>query len=336
MDAVSIIAIAVIGAAGVIALVAVAVRRMAGSVRFRMADTIDAYLGETVEEPETPCTAFRHTIQPDSKPHEPEAGGPGPVADHENEDRVTESSGHKHETCSEIPRTDPQPPCEPPDDGGCTVLNENETDGIGGSDTPPADAANGPSTTEDEAPEALAVVEPFPLPQAGQTDGSATDAKPDFGKGEGEAVPDGGATPAVPEAPPLVPSAVRAEPAATAAAPSDRRDAKAVHRDRRGSRRARQRARIAETAPAERQAQAARAPAELRLRLILHPIRQTVQLALILARPEGFPPSSTICMSGPVAIRAFDESRYDDLDIDWLPETLAGELRFESPDGYRW
>jgi hypothetical protein len=333
MDAVS-IAIAVTSAAGVIALVAIAVRCTASAVRFRTADTIDAYLRETVEEPETPRTAFQHAIQPGSKPPEPEADRPGPTADHESEVRVAESTGYQDETCPEIPWADPQPPCEPPTSDGRTVLNENESDGIGGSETPPADTANGTSATEDELPDVPPG--PAPLLQGEQRDGSETDAKPDFGKGEGEADHDGSVTLAVPEAPTPVRLAVDTEPAATTAAPSDKRDPKAMHRDRRGSRRARQPARIAEAAPAEKQTQTVRAPAELRLRLILHPIRQSVQLALILARPEGFPPSSTICMSGPITILAFDESRYDDLDIDWLPETLAGELRFESPDGYRW
>jgi hypothetical protein len=74
----------------------------------------------------------------------------------------------------------------------------------------------------------------------------------------------------------------------------------------------------------------------VRLRLILHPIQQTVQLSLMLARPEGFPATSSIEVEGPISFQAFDESRYDDIDIAWLPTTLIGELRFASPDGYRW
>jgi hypothetical protein len=112
--------------------------------------------------------------------------------------------------------------------------------------------------------------------------------------------------------------------------------AKAVYRDRRGRKRARQ-PEIKPTAThSERQAAAERAPAEVRLRLITHPIQQTVELSLVLSRPEGFPGTASININGPLTIEAYDDSRYDDVDIEWLPETLAGELRYASRDGFQW
>lgn len=126
------------------------------------------------------------------------------------------------------------------------------------------------------------------------------------------------------------------EPAAEPGVPTGKPNTPGVYKDRRGRRRARPATRAPERTPAANPASAVKAPADVRLRLMLHPIQQTVGLALVLGRPEGFPASLAICADGPVAIDAFDESRYDDLDIEWLPDTLSGELRFESTSGYRW
>ena len=115
-----------------------------------------------------------------------------------------------------------------------------------------------------------------------------------------------------------------------------RRSARAVFKDRRGQKR-----RVQPTdgslAGQIREASAvARIPAEARLRLALHPIHQTARLSLVLSRPEGFPERSAIDLGKRIEFEAFDKSRYDDIDMDWLPETLEGELRFVGLDGFSW
>jgi len=109
----------------------------------------------------------------------------------------------------------------------------------------------------------------------------------------------------------------------------------AVHRDRRGKRRA-----VAVAAPPEPVAgasgQSARAPAEARLRLSLHPIRRTARLSVVLTRPDGFPARVTVQEAGSQVIEAYDEQRYDDLDLPWTSELLDGELRLASADGLQW
>lgn len=129
---------------------------------------------------------------------------------------------------------------------------------------------------------------------------------------------------------------------ATADAPEPaeryRRPAKpAQHRDRRGQRR------VIQRSAASQKPQAAsvpigapRPPAEARLRLELHPIRRTVTLAAVLARPEGFPGTLQIELEGEQEIAAYDEARYDDLPLDWSDDLLAGEFRVDSREGYQW
>lgn len=205
-----------------------------------------------------------------------------------------------------------------------------------------------PSTNETEAPEleapaTEAVAEEISVPEAlapGAPEAGAsepkTEAAGDLAREElPQEIP--APEPAVAEAPQAESSETQAEVAeAPATEVSSRRQTPAVHRDRRGSRRIRQPSRTPEAAPTEVPAPVIRAPADVLLRLMLHPIQKSVQLSLILVRPEGFPPSSMINIAGLVTIEAFDETRYDDVDIDWGCETLADELRFESPDGYRW
>jgi hypothetical protein len=107
----------------------------------------------------------------------------------------------------------------------------------------------------------------------------------------------------------------------------------AMHRDRRGVRRA------PPPSPAAGQNPSARTdlpPASASLRLALHAIRRTVSLSLVLSRPEGFPERITLLVDGRVEVGAYDESRYDDIDVAWTSDLLAGELRINSADGLRW
>src|SRR5262249_10621185 len=44
----------------------------------------------------------------------------------------------------------------------------------------------------------------------------------------------------------------------------------------------------------------------------------------------------TLPLGGGIEVGAYDESRYDDVDVAWSSDLLAGELRFNSADGLRW
>jgi hypothetical protein len=109
----------------------------------------------------------------------------------------------------------------------------------------------------------------------------------------------------------------------------------AIHRDRRGKRRA-----VTAAAPPQPVAPApgaqARPPAEAKLRLSLHPIRRTARLSVVLTRPDGFPARVTVLEASSDAVEAYDEQRYDDLDMPWTSELLEGELRLMSGDGFQW
>lgn len=122
---------------------------------------------------------------------------------------------------------------------------------------------------------------------------------------------------------------------ATAAAPARLLTRPAVHRDRRG----RPAAVPQQPAPRVRKApnaNGARPPAEARLRLSLHPIRRTARLALVLMRPEEFPPSITLELDGPQTVEALGDRQYGDVDLDWSAGLLAGEIRLNCAEGFRW
>lgn len=137
------------------------------------------------------------------------------------------------------------------------------------------------------------------------------------------------------EAPPSVSNDV-ALPAAdaktTPAAPPQRRPR--GYRDRRGSRRAGLPGARSSSSPAR--AGADTTPAEAFLRLSLHPIQRTVRLSLVLARPEGFPEQITLATEGHPSVRAYDDGRYDDIDVPGGATLLGGELRFKSLERFQW
>jgi hypothetical protein len=121
-------------------------------------------------------------------------------------------------------------------------------------------------------------------------------------------------------------SEIEEEPPAPAT-PVPKRPRRAIHRDRRGARR---------TLPVEAAAPSATTPqeyrlAEAKLRLALDPLRHSVRLSLVLSRPEGFPETVSIDLGGPQTLGAYDETRYDDLDLAWTAELLGDELRFSDP-----
>ena len=102
----------------------------------------------------------------------------------------------------------------------------------------------------------------------------------------------------------------------------------AVHHDRRGARR------TPKGPPQLRREPAFRSSlrqAEARLRLAIDPIRRNIRLSLVLLRPEGFPDSIEVDIGSREPVYAFDEGRYDDIDVLWTLDLLAGELRFADP-----
>ncbi|MYZ46206.1 hypothetical protein [Propylenella binzhouense] len=155
---------------------------------------------------------------------------------------------------------------------------------------------------------------------AGLLSPSADEARPEDTV---EVEPEPGPDPALPPAP------------EAPAGPAIRPRQPTVHRDRRGKRRAVTAAALSQTV-APTPGLSARPPAEARLRLSLHPIRRVARLSVVLTRPDGFPARVTVLEAGGDAVEAYDEQRYDDLDLPWTSELLEGELRLTSADGFQW
>jgi hypothetical protein len=111
----------------------------------------------------------------------------------------------------------------------------------------------------------------------------------------------------------------------------------AQHRDRRGQRRPAQPKMAAASSEASPTSAAVlRTPADARLRLIIHPVRRTVSISAVLARPAGYPESITLLLGAGTEIGAYGEDRYDDVDLEWTPSLLSGEVRLDSREGYQW
>jgi len=108
----------------------------------------------------------------------------------------------------------------------------------------------------------------------------------------------------------------------------------AVHRDRRGRPAAAQQP--VQEVPKTPRAVSSRPPAQARLRLSIHPIRRTVQLALILMRPEEFPPRVTLQLGESRTVDALHEKQYGDVDLAWSADLLMGEIRLACVEGFQW
>jgi hypothetical protein len=98
----------------------------------------------------------------------------------------------------------------------------------------------------------------------------------------------------------------------------------AIFRDRRGSRRTVVQREGSE--PRRDRRVAAGRQADAKLRLMIDTIRKRVAVSVVLTKPEGFPEEVDI---GGSAVHTFDESRYDDIDLDWTTELLDGEIRLK-------
>lgn len=109
----------------------------------------------------------------------------------------------------------------------------------------------------------------------------------------------------------------------------------AVHRDRRGRQTAQPQP-SSKQKRAKRQSNLLRPPAEARLRLMVHPIRRTVGLALVLLRPPEFPERVTLELNGPQIVDALEESQYGDVDLAWDAGLLLNEIRVSCVEGYQW
>lgn len=108
----------------------------------------------------------------------------------------------------------------------------------------------------------------------------------------------------------------------------------AVHRDRRGRKTLAPRQ---STEPKRAKRQSSLEPsAEARIRLVLHPIRRTIQLALILLRPAGFPEQVMLELNGSQTIDALEEGQYGDVNLTWDADLLLNEIRVSCAEGYQW
>jgi hypothetical protein len=111
----------------------------------------------------------------------------------------------------------------------------------------------------------------------------------------------------------------------------ERRKQRTVYRDRRGTRRAR-------TSPVPTRnnvRQSIVLPADVSLRLTLHPIRRDVRLSAVLGRPEGFPDCVTLTLNGQ-RVQAYDDRRYDDIDVPAGMNLLNDELRFDTVERFQF
>ena len=96
-------------------------------------------------------------------------------------------------------------------------------------------------------------------------------------------------------------------------------------RDRRGGRRTIT-SQVNDTPKPEQKVGVGMRQAEAKFRLAIDPIRRSILLSTVLARPEGFPESINVDpASGPT--QAFDQARYDDIAAIWTPDLLGGEFR---------
>lgn len=112
------------------------------------------------------------------------------------------------------------------------------------------------------------------------------------------------------------------------------RETGTVHQDRRGARRAPARPPQSSTRPqASNENSSYVADASLRLTLTNFPKRAAISLAL--ARPESFPESVNVTFCGTHLARAYGP-RYDDIDAEWTPELLDGEIRIRAETGHQW
>lgn len=109
----------------------------------------------------------------------------------------------------------------------------------------------------------------------------------------------------------------------------------AVHHDRRGKQAAQPQSGSARER-ARRQSTFLRPPAEARLRLMVHPIRRTIGLALVLLRPAEFPEQVTLELNGSQTVDALDENQYGDVRLTWDAGLLENEIRVSCAEGYQW
>jgi len=107
-----------------------------------------------------------------------------------------------------------------------------------------------------------------------------------------------------------------------------------LHQDRRGARRAPARQAQSSARPqASNENSSYVADASLRLTLTNFPKRAALSLAL--ARPESFPETVNVIFAGTHLARAYGP-RYDDIDVEWTPELLDGEIRIRAETGHQW
>ncbi len=104
----------------------------------------------------------------------------------------------------------------------------------------------------------------------------------------------------------------------------------ARHKDRRGARRAAT-ANAAESTPTGQASASTLRKSEARLRLAIDANRKSIRLSIVLSRPEGLPERIELDGICDEPVRAFDDIRYDDVDIDWTPDILATEIRLTDP-----
>ena len=307
----------------VVAAIALAARRVAHMPQKTDEKEVEAYLGEAVGDPEMSQWA--------ALPRSLERGVPKIV------DQTAIPEPRRVELPPELPAEDQAP------SGAAAEEEQAASAGQGGNPIGVTKASPGavpemPDSVPRE-PAAVLASEPIeslaPLPEQEPQDVGRPDGEAERAIEDAAPVRDDDREAPLPDTP--HPEAVADSSFLTESPPSvpSKRKTPTIHRDRRGSRRARQGSRPSEPSPGTKPPDIKTA-AEALLRLVLHPIQRSAQLSLVLTRPEGFPATVSVGIPDLVTVQAFDQSRYDDVDIDWQTKTLTGELRFESPEGYSW
>ncbi len=213
-------------------------------------------------------------------------------------------------------------------EAGVTSTSQSEvcTGGDASGDAPTQDGCESEAPSAEEPPRQCGG---FAIERPAESAGVADDLTFEAIEDDLAALPGAGAeTPSEPE---------EEAPAELAPASRPRPPKPARHRDRRGQRRPVQpkpAAASSEATPSP--AAVLRTPAEARLRLIIHPVRRTVGISAVLARPTGYPDSITLLLGAETDVGAYGEDRYDDVDLDWTPSLLLGEVRLDSREGYQW
>ena len=86
--------------------------------------------------------------------------------------------------------------------------------------------------------------------------------------------------------------------------------------------------------PRAQTAAGAKRPAPLEIRLLRNELLKRLELSIVLKRPEGYP--DRVAFADGLSTSAYDDSRYDDLQLPVIAQLLDDHIRVSSEDGHQW